>query len=590
MSSAEAKVLARWATAFESAVKIGSARQLTGLFQVDAWWRDLLAATWDIRTARGDEEIAARLAGLPDDMRPVRAAIQDGAIPDKVEAGGDGDFLQALFTFETEIAYCQGIVRLKPDPHGPDGWSGWTLLTAMTSLKDHPEAQGGNRPRGGRGDRRSAVGGRGQAATVEPEVVVIGAGQAGLSIAARLKLLGTESVLIERNGRVGDNWRNRYPSLILHDPVWYNGMPCVPFPPSWPIFTARDKFADWLESFPRTMDLEVWNGTEVVEASYDVDRGRWQLTVRRQDGEEQALSPRDVVLATGISGEPNPISFPGLDEFRGQVWHSSEYPGADQVKGRKSVVVGAGTSGHDIAQDLCEHGRHTTLIQRGSTYVFSMEANLLLMKGLYEEGGPPPDLADLLASSFSPVLAGQVVAPRIAEIAGGLDRDLLVGLERAGFKTDLGVDEAGPLLTFLTRGGGYYIDVGCSGLIADGQIEVRSGSGLRRFTETGIELEDGSILDADAVILATGFGDMRETARKIFGSEVIDRCGPIWGLDSEGELQGVYRASGHPALWFMGGHLQFCRIFSRYLALRIKGKQAGLQTSQAHGLSGALSG
>jgi putative flavoprotein involved in K+ transport len=268
-----------------------------------------------------------------------------------------------------------------------------------------------------------------------------------------------------------------------------------------------------------------------------------------------------------------------MDDFRGTISHSSRHPGGPEFAGKRAVVVGACNSGHDIAQDLYEHGADVTMVQRSSTYVMSSEHGIpTLFAGLYEEGGPPTEDADLLFAAFPYPLLRELHKPATQALAE-LDRETLDGLERAGFKTDMGYDGSGLLTKYLTRGGGYYIDVGCSRLIAEGKVKIKQGVEIERFTETGLRFADGTTLDADVVVLATGYDDMRETARRLLGDEVADRCTPVWGLDEEGELRTIWRDSGHPGLWFMGGNLHLARFYSRYLALRLKARQEGLEST-----------
>lgn len=168
---------------------------------------------------------------------------------------------------------------------------------------------------------------------------------------------------------------------------------------------------------------------------------------------------------------------------------------------------------------------------------------------------------------------GRGLTKRIAKV----DQPILDGLARAGFQIDWGVDGGGIGRQYFTRGGGYYIDVGCSQLIIDGKIQVRqSAGGIARFTPDGLVLADGSALAADVVVLATGFDNMKTTVTKVLGDKVAARCKDVWDLDAEGELNAMWRPSGHPNFWYMGGNLAICRIYSKYLALQIKAVEEGL--------------
>jgi putative flavoprotein involved in K+ transport len=216
------------------------------------------------------------------------------------------------------------------------------------------------------------------------------------------------------------------------------------------------------------------------------------------------------------------------------------------------------------------------MVQRSATYIMTSKNGIdVLFAGLYEEGGPPTEDADLIFASIPYPLLAQFHREATEEIARR-DADLLERLESAGFALDYGEDGSGLFMKYLRRGGGYYIDVGASDLIAEGKIKVKQGVGITRFTRDGLEFDDGSTLPADIVVLATGYDNMRESARRLFGDEVADRVTPVWGLDRDGELRTMWRRSGHPGLWFMGGNLHQARHYSKMLALQIKAVEEGL--------------
>jgi putative flavoprotein involved in K+ transport len=283
-----------------------------------------------------------------------------------------------------------------------------------------------------------------------------------------------------------------------------------------------------------------------------------------------------VVLATGMSGVPYIPHFPGEDAFAGTLVHSSRHTGGALYAGKKALVVGSGNSAHDIAQEFHEHGADVTLLQRSSTYVMSSEHGIAtLFAGLYEEGGPPTADADLIFASIPYPMLGELHRGATQQIAE-LDAELLAGLASRGFALDYGEDGTGLFLKYLRRGGGYYIDVGCSELIAAGKVGVKHGVEIERFTPDGVEFTDGTSLKADVVVLATGYQNMRESARALLGDAVADRCTPVWGLDDEGELRTMWRRSGHPGFWFMGGNLNQARHYSQFLALQIKAIEEGI--------------
>lgn len=572
------ELCANWLARFCAALTDRDRRSVTDLFHPDAWWRDLLAFTWDLRTAQGEEAIGALLAQTEADAVSARPLG-----PAEVVETDTGSWVQGLFEFETQTLRGRGVLRLVER----DGaWRAWTVMTAMDELVGHEELTGARRPTGGaQGADRTArnwpESRRRQREFIdaEPQVLVVGGGHGGLGLAARLGCLGVDTLVVDRNERIGDNWRDRYDSLVLHDPVWYDHLPYLPFPASWPVYTPKDKLADWLEHYADVMELNVWTGAELVESSFDEHRHEWTVSIRRVDGQQRTLHPKHLVLATGISGtEPHLPVIEGIEDFGGLLCHSMEFPHGSDFAGRRAVVVGACNSGHDLAQELHEGGAEVTMVQRSPTYVVSVEASGMAMTGLYDETGPPTELADLIGASF-PFLAVPDMHRATTAAMADADKEMLAGLERAGFQLSSGIDGTGALMLFLQRGGGYYINVGASELISEGKIRIRSAVDVRRLTPDGLELSSGEVLDADVVVLATGYQGIVQTARRLLGDDVADQCGPVWGLDAEGELQGVWRRSGHEGLWFMGGNLAMARFYGKFLALQIKAVEAGILTS-----------
>lgn len=395
-------------------------------------------------------------------------------------------------------------------------------------------------------------------------------------------MLDVDTLVIDHEDRIGDSWRRRYHQLVLHDPVWFDHMPYLPFPSSWPIFTPKDKLAEFFESYVKLLELNVWTKTELKSSSWDESKKQWTvvLTRTKEDGtsETRTLHPRHVIQATGHSGKKNAPTFKGQENFKGdRICHSSEFPGANPAsKGKKAVVIGSCNSGHDIAQDYFEKGYDVAMVQRSSTCVVSINSITdIALKGLYEEGGPPTEDADLYLWSIPPELF-KLQQTKVTKVVNQNDAKTIEGLEKAGFRVDAGPMDAGLLIKYLQRGGGYYIDVGASQLIVDGKVKVKQGQEISEILPTGLKFADGSVLDADEIVFATGYQNMRTQARLIFGDAVADRIGDVWGLNDEGEMRTIWQRSGHPGFWFMGGNLALCRYYSRLLALQIKALETGL--------------
>jgi len=291
------------------------------------------------------------------------------------------------------------------------------------------------------------------------------------------------------------------------------------------------------------------------------------------------MHPRHVVMATGVSGIPSLPDIPTLRDFAGKVLHSSQYEDGEAWKGKSALVIGTGNSGHDIAQDLYSGGAKVTLVQRSSTLITNVEPSAQLAYALYDEG-PATEDCDLITVSMPLSLArkSHIV---LTERAKELDRELLERLERVGFKLDFGEDGSGWQFKYLTRGGGYYFNVGCSNLVADGAIGLVQFADIAAFVPAGVRMRSGSTLPADLVVLATGYKGQEYLVRKLFGDEVATRVGPIWGFGDQQELRNMFMRTPQPGLWFIAGSLAQCRIYSKYLALQIKASEVGL-LPQAH--------
>jgi putative flavoprotein involved in K+ transport len=409
---------------------------------------------------------------------------------------------------------------------------------------------------------------------------VIGAGQAGLAVAARLKQLDLDTVVIDREKRIGDNWRNRYQSLLLHNQIWANHLPYLPFPASWPAYLSKDEMADWLEAYAKMLGLDIWLGTKLVDAVYDENRRRWTVRLARSDGTMTELHPRHIVQATGVFGVPNRPTIRGAERFAGKLIHAEDYEGGIASRGTRVLVVGAGSSAHDVAQDLCKLGADVTMLQRSSTCVVSVEPGAARAYSIYAEDGPPVEDADFVTNSMPfPLLTEfhKELTKRIAD----MDRDLLQGLRAAGFALDFGEDDSGFLMKYHRYGGGYYINAGCSDLIVAGKIKIKQGVSIDRLEGHSVKFSDGTSMDVDVVVVAAGYTNMSESVRLIMGDKVANRVGPIWGLDEEGEVRAMWRPTGQPGFWLMGGSLQQCRPYSKYLALQIKANLVGLVSAQA---------
>ncbi|SPN98639.1 probable flavin-containing monooxygenase [Cephalotrichum gorgonifer] len=588
------KVASDVVEAINSAIAKKDYGAIASLFFDGGFWRDHLALTWEFRTVQGPAAILdflQKAASSSDGFRLSKVEV-DSSTPVRAPTIGpldpEGKVLGIRFftNLDTVIGRGQGVMALAE----VDGvWKIFSAYTSLRELKGHEEGINARRPvgvqHGGLPGRTNWADRRKLAAEFkdgsEPAVFIIGAGQAGLTAAARLKAIGVDTLVIDQNDRIGDNWRKRYHQLVLHDSVWYDHMPYIPFPPQWPIFTPKDKLAEFFEAYATLLELNVWTRTDLVSTEWNEEKGSWTVVVNRRkaDGtsETRTFHPRHIVQATGHSGKKNMPEIKGLETFKGdRICHSSEFSGAREgTTGKKAVVIGCCNSAHDIAQDFLENGYEVTMVQRSSTCVVSSKAIMDGLKGSYDEGGPPVDDTDLFVHGM-PSSVLKALHLGVAKMQAGTDAELHAGLEKAGFRLDHGPDGSGLFLKYFQRGGGYYIDVGASQLIIDGKIKIKQGQEIAEILPHGLKFADGSELEADEVILATGYQNMRSQTRAMFGNEVADRIGDVWGFNEEGEMRTIWQRSGHPGLWLHGGNLALCRFYSRFLALHIKALEEGV--------------
>ncbi|MEH2490917.1 flavin-containing monooxygenase [Bradyrhizobium sp. AZCC 2230] len=569
-----------WLDEFERALGKPDGAALDRLFLADSFWRDVLALSWNLQTPAGRDAVAQALTALAPKATPSHFKIAPNrAAPRRVTRAGTNT-IETIFNFETALGRGSGIVRLVPDAADGDRLKAWTLLTALDELKGFEEQLGTSRPRGEaysrdfRGpnwlDLRNAS--RDYAGR-DPTVLVVGGGQAGLAIAARLKQLKVDTLIVDREGRIGDNWRKRYHALTLHNQVQVNHMPYMPFPPNWPTYIPKDKLANWFEAYVDAMELNFWTGTEFEGGTYDEAEGHWTVTLHRADGSKRTMHPRHVVMGTGVSGIANVPDIPTLDRFKGTQLHSSRYEDGENWQGKRAIVIGTGNSGHDIAQDLYSSGAAVTLVQRSPTLVTNIEPSAQLAYATYNEGTLEDN--DLIATSMPTPLAKKTHV-MLTEQSKELDKELLDGLRRVGFKLDFGEAGTGWQFKYLTRGGGYYFNVGCSNLIVEGAIKLMQFEDIECFTANGAQMKDGTTIAADLIVLSTGYKPQEYLVRKLFGDGVADRVGPVWGFGDGFELRNMYARTGQPGLWFIAGSLAQCRINSKFLALQIKAIEEGI--------------
>lgn len=572
----------RWLGDFAAALAARDRAQFAALFAEECYWRDILAFGWDLRTTTGGASIGERLASHVAQAAPCDLRLAKGRAAPRVVTRAGTSCVEAIFTFESAVGPCNGVVRLViADSEAGGAPRAWTLMTSLDEIRGHEDPANGRRWQDV--DWKRNFGGenwadrRRRAAAYDdrdPAVLVVGAAQAGLMVAARLSMLGIDTLAIDREKRLGDSWRRRYHALTLHNETRVNHFPYMPFPRSWPVFIPKDMLANWFELYAEAMELNVWTGTELTAARYDEATRRWTVTLKRADGGERTMHPRHIVFCNGVSTMPKWPDLPGLKEFRGTVRHSGDYGSGVDWRGKRALVLGTGTSGHDVAQDLAVSGAaEVSIIQNRPTLVVSLK-EAQAPYALYDEEISFED-CDLLATSFPyPVYARSHQQLTIKNAQA--DKALLDGLGKRGFKLTSGPDGTGWQIMYGNRGGGYYFDAGCSQMIVDGRVGLLQFADIDRFCAEGARMKDGTVRAADLIVLATGYLGQKDAVRPVLGDEVTERIGPVWGFDQEGELAGMWRPTGQPGVWFLAGGLAQCRIFSKVLALQIKARELGI--------------
>jgi cation diffusion facilitator CzcD-associated flavoprotein CzcO len=565
---------AEWLRRFEAALAAGSDEQLEALFTESATWRDFMAFSWDVSNRIGRDELIPRLL----DWSASAHAGEFALTPELDPVIAEGN-IQAFFDFTTDERVDRGYAYLVP---GEDGFLAATLQTQADGLQRFPERVGHNRPEGkihGVVEGRSRwTNDRAEESAFEhsePAAVVLGAGHNGLSIAARLTALDVPTLVIDREPRVGEVWRKRYASLALHSILHVDHLPYLPFPKTWTAHTPKDKLADFLEYYAHALDLNVWTGTTFLDAHYDDDTSIWTVRVERPDGSIRELHPRQFIVAAGLNGTPKIPAVPGLESFQGEWAHSGEYQRAADWSGKKAVVVGAGVSAHEMSHDLYEHGVDVTMVQRGATYVINFDTFNKLWFGLYTEDQELPiEFADQVAYSL-PNLVGDDFNRQLVELAKEEDKELLDALAEQGFKFEWGPNGTGIIGSHMAGRDSYQINIGASELVADGRVKLKSGVELAEVKEQSVVFTDGSEIDADLILFATGYEQLWDHIRPALGP-AAEKIAKVYGRAEDGEYANVWRPSAQPGLWFGTGFVGMARFHSKFMTLLIKAIEEGI--------------
>lgn len=586
-----------WLDDLAGALAAEDANELRSLFADDSHWRDIAAFTWDIFQVSGADRLTTELARSASTVVPTGFAFDPARPAPGAGLFNEREVVEVFFTFETRFGRCVGLAYLQEeDGRTGHGLRAYVLSTVLSSLHDVVEKHAGA-PDPGYGytpewpgqtwteyrARRVAYEDR------EPEVLVVGGGQAGVCTAALLDNLGVDTLVIDKFERPGDSWRSRYESLNLHSPTTLSDFPFIPYPKTFPTYLPRDKHADWIESYVKFLDLNYWTSTTFVDAVYDDAAQRWTARVERADGSVRVLKPAHIVMSVGGSGgRPNMPALPGIDTFRGPVLHSSQFTSARDYGAKRALVVGVGTSAHDIALDLYRHGAEVAMLQRGPITVVSLdEANTVYGSYMTDMDQREADHR-YHAGYVYPLMveASKRNAQRNLEV----DAELIDGLTRAGMALDLGEDDTGWQMKFARYAGGYYLNVGASDVVVEGGIAIVQYETVERFVPDGLALRDGAVREFDLIIMATGYEGLEVEVGRYFGPEVAERIGPVGRLGPDGERRNFCKPTPQEHLWFTFGGIVEGRRSASWMALMIKAQVDGVVPALHRGEDGRLTG
>src|SRR5947209_13680434 len=306
------------------------------------------------------------------------------------------------------------------------------------------------------------------------DAAVIGAGPAGLAVAAMLRKHDVPAVVIERNAHVGASWRRHYDRLHLHTIRWLSNLPGYPIPRRFGRWVSRDDVVAYLEQYAQHHELEVLADTEV--RAIERDGERWRLTT---SGEQ--LVAENVVVATGYNHTPFMPDFPGRDGFEGELVHASDYRNAAPYRGRDVLVVGSGNTGAEIAVDLVEGGAGRVRL------AVRTPPNIVLREAM----GVPNQVLGVVLRRL-PVPFVDRFARLVRRIAiGDLSKHGLPVPER-GLYTRALEDDVIPI-----------IDVGLIDAVKKGQVEVVGA--LVGFEGRDAILAGRERIQPDVVVVATGY-------------------------------------------------------------------------------------
>ncbi|KAL9568744.1 hypothetical protein ACKAV7_007058 [Fusarium commune] len=576
--------------AFHEALKANDVEALQDCFFTDqAYWKDALAFTHHLRTFYTPSVITANLLETNKIRGPSIRWNMESAV--FVAATPVLQFIDVALSFRTlsPAASCSARIALLPveSSQGKLEWKIWILSTKLENLDFHPENESLLQTPG-----RNLSG----MTEINTDVFIIGGGNAAAALAARLKTFGVESIMAERNARIGDNWAKRYDCMKFHVPTSFCDMPYMSYPEELRGLhrLSKDELANHLAQYVTSFNLNVITSATIQSTVYDRSSEKWKIELQTPAG-AVTVTAKQLVQATGVSSQkPYVPTVANAEIYKGINIHSSDYKNGRALveQGVKSVlIIGSANTAFDILGDCYAAGLEPTMVVRSPTYICPFEyiCNDVSL-GTYNFDVARGDRMFLMLPS---AVEGQL-ARNLFRVLASKEPGRYTALREAGFPALDSTDPKQALFSnLIEKAGGHYVDVGATDIIARGNARVKGGVEPIAFAQTGLQFSDGSSAAADAVIWCTGFADrdVRSVAAEILGGEkhtgsdekilgpreIADRLDATWGIDSEGEVRGMWKR--HLRLenyWVMGGYTQQHRWHSRTLALQIKAALEGI--------------
>ncbi|KAM5346055.1 hypothetical protein ACJ41O_009060 [Fusarium nematophilum] len=476
----------------------------------DAFWRDLLAFTGTFRTFHTPRTISTAWQELSARTEPSDFIFTPGTA--QVKRFGPVGWIEGRFTFKTGGQHRgegSGIIFIVPTEE--QRWKVWLISTILESLDafGNPDAppsvtklvNSATAATNGRDSRQDKE----ETAT---DVLIVGAGQNGICLAARLKALGVEAMALEKEDAVGANWTSRYDSVKLHTGKHFAHLPFeYTFAgDEYPYFLRGTDLAKGYRDYVSRYGIDVRLSTVVESVAWVTNSKSWKVHAV-QHGKRWDIKAKHIVFATGAGGQQP--KFPSVPA-------------------------------HDVAVDMVEAGLSSvTMVQRNPTPVLPARWFLQAHTQLYNEASIITE-SDRREYSL-PLTFYRNLAETLMKKLATEEPEQFDSLEQAGFKV---VRVPNPLKIMFERQGSHYLDVGGSQKIIDGEIRIKQGE-IKNYVATGLQLADGSTLEADVVVFCTGFeNNMRTMVESIVGPELLEQLDHHWYVDKEGEVRGAFKTVG----------------------------------------------